>query len=263
MGLPKGSSYYVHWGQVAKGSRRMLLKFSTHGGNIRHLGSLLPFSLSNLTANYISDFDKSTQDCNKWSWEFQATDGELSISLVLMNESGLFGVDQRPLACWQPSVEGRRLMEGAGLAFPVAAELRLWPQTGCSPGFLRKLPMWREFVSSSESRRKSWPETVQRKALEGGRDGDMQPKCGCWHSLWQAKPQPTQRCPSRTLCKNHVFKLGNNIEPGVLIHTLFSPQAPTPHSHTLFSWAPKSLQLVTAALKFKDACSLEEKPWLT
>ena len=123
MGLPKGSSYYVHWGQVAKGGRRMLLKFNTHGGNIRHIGSLLPFSLSNLTANYISDFDKSTQDCNKWGWEFQATDGELSISLVLMNESGLFGVDQRPLACWQPSVEGRWLMEGAGLAFPVAAEL--------------------------------------------------------------------------------------------------------------------------------------------
>ena len=24
-------------------------------------------------------------------------------------------------------------------------------------------------------------------------------------------------------------------------------------------WAPKSLQMVTAAMKFKDACSLEEK----
>ena len=27
----------------------------------------------------------------------------------------------------------------------------------------------------------------------------------------------------------------------------------------IFSWAPKSLQMVTAAMKFKDACSLEEK----
>ena len=26
-----------------------------------------------------------------------------------------------------------------------------------------------------------------------------------------------------------------------------------------FSWAPKSLQIVTAAMKLKDACSLEEK----
>ena len=30
---------------------------------------------------------------------------------------------------------------------------------------------------------------------------------------------------------------------------------------TLFSWAPKSLQVVTAAMKFKDTCSLEEKLW--
>ena len=28
-------------------------------------------------------------------------------------------------------------------------------------------------------------------------------------------------------------------------------------------WAPKSLQMVIAAMKFKDACSLEEKLWPT
>ena len=28
---------------------------------------------------------------------------------------------------------------------------------------------------------------------------------------------------------------------------------------TLFLWAPKSLQMVTAAMKLKDTCSLEEK----
>ena len=28
---------------------------------------------------------------------------------------------------------------------------------------------------------------------------------------------------------------------------------------TLLSWTPKSLQIVTAAMKLKDACSLEEK----
>ena len=32
---------------------------------------------------------------------------------------------------------------------------------------------------------------------------------------------------------------------------------------TLFSWAPKSLQIVTAAMKLKDTCSLEEKLWPT
>ena len=32
---------------------------------------------------------------------------------------------------------------------------------------------------------------------------------------------------------------------------------------TLFFWAPKSLQMVTAAMKLKDAYSLEEKLWPT
>ena len=31
------------------------------------------------------------------------------------------------------------------------------------------------------------------------------------------------------------------------------------HSERLFSWAPKSLQMVTVAMKLKDSCSLEEK----
>ena len=32
---------------------------------------------------------------------------------------------------------------------------------------------------------------------------------------------------------------------------------------TFFSWAPESLQMVTTAMKFRDACSLEEKLWPT
>ena len=32
---------------------------------------------------------------------------------------------------------------------------------------------------------------------------------------------------------------------------------------TSFSWAPKSLQIVSAAMKLKDTCSLEEKLWPT
>ena len=31
----------------------------------------------------------------------------------------------------------------------------------------------------------------------------------------------------------------------------------------LFSWAPKLLQMVIAAMKLKDTCSLEEKLWQT
>ena len=33
----------------------------------------------------------------------------------------------------------------------------------------------------------------------------------------------------------------------------------TIETENLFSWAPKSLQMVTAAMKLKDHCSLEEK----
>ena len=32
---------------------------------------------------------------------------------------------------------------------------------------------------------------------------------------------------------------------------------------TLFSWPPKSLQMVIADMKLKDACSLDEKLWPT
>ena len=35
------------------------------------------------------------------------------------------------------------------------------------------------------------------------------------------------------------------------------------NSERLFSWALTSLQLVTVAMKLKDACSLEEKLWPT
>ena len=36
------------------------------------------------------------------------------------------------------------------------------------------------------------------------------------------------------------------------------------NTHTnKISWAPKSLQMVTAVMKLKDACSLEEKLWPT
>ena len=31
----------------------------------------------------------------------------------------------------------------------------------------------------------------------------------------------------------------------------------------VFSWAPKSLQMVTTAMRLKDTWSLEEKPWQT
>ena len=42
--------------------------------------------------------------------------------------------------------------------------------------------------------------------------------------------------------------------------TLWQIDGQTMETMTDFFWAPKSLQMVTAAMKLKDACSLEEKP---
>ena len=37
----------------------------------------------------------------------------------------------------------------------------------------------------------------------------------------------------------------------------------TMETETLLSWVPKSLQMVTAVMKLKNACSFEEKLWQT
>ena len=39
--------------------------------------------------------------------------------------------------------------------------------------------------------------------------------------------------------------------------TVWQIDGETMETVTLFSWAPKSLQMVTTAMKLKDACSLE------
>ena len=41
--------------------------------------------------------------------------------------------------------------------------------------------------------------------------------------------------------------------------TSWQIEGETMETVTDFSWAPKSLQMVTAPMKLKDACSLEEK----
>ena len=46
-------------------------------------------------------------------------------------------------------------------------------------------------------------------------------------------------------------------------HFMSSRWGKNGNSERLFSWAPKSLQMVTVAMKLKDTCSLEEKLWPT
>ena len=51
------------------------------------------------------------------------------------------------------------------------------------------------------------------------------------------------------------------VAPGPIIS--WQTDGETMETVTLFSWAPKSLQMVTAAMKLKDTGSLEEKLWPT
>ena len=70
--------------------------------------------------------------------------------------------------------------------------------------------------------------------------------------------------PSYFLCEQNssVISLRHKIDehdPWLTPAKSTNPQ----YWQTLFSWSLKSLQMVTAVMKLKDACSLEEKPWQT
>ena len=70
--------------------------------------------------------------------------------------------------------------------------------------------------------------------------------------------------------KSHLMKVKEESEKPGLKLNIQKMKIPSLHGkemrkqwQTLFSWAPKSVQMVTATMKLKDACSLEEKPWET
>jgi len=50
-----------------------------------------------------------------------------------------------------------------------------------------------------------------------------------------------------------------NKDHGIWSHHFMQIDGETMETVSLFSWAPKSLQMVTAAVKLEDTCSLEEK----
>ena len=49
-----------------------------------------------------------------------------------------------------------------------------------------------------------------------------------------------------------------NEDHGIRSHSFMANGETKETRQTLFSWAPKSLQILSAAMKLKDACSLEE-----
>ena len=56
------------------------------------------------------------------------------------------------------------------------------------------------------------------------------------------------------------FNIQKNKDHGIWSHNYMANRwGNNGSSERLFFWAPKSLEMVTAAMKLKDACSLEEK----
>ena len=70
---------------------------------------------------------------------------------------------------------------------------------------------------------------------------------------------------SKEELKSHLTKVEESEKGGLKQIMAFGPitswqiDGETMETVTDFSWAPRLLQMVTAAIKSKDACSLEEK----
>ena len=79
-----------------------------------------------------------------------------------------------------------------------------------------------------------------------------------WCSLWSTPPHHTQR----QLRPWAAQSLWSDIW-GSSFLTDWKSTYPALPGPILFSWAPKSLQAVTVAMKLKDSCSLEGKLWQT
>ena len=61
---------------------------------------------------------------------------------------------------------------------------------------------------------------------------------------------------SEKLAYNSIFKKKKNLTTCPIMANRWGKNG---NSDRLFSWVPKSVHMVTAALKLKDACYLEEK----
>ena len=75
---------------------------------------------------------------------------------------------------------------------------------------------------------------------------------------WREQEVRGKDFPASPVVKNSC----NAREQGLICHFMANRWGNSGNSDRLpFSWSPKSLQMVTAATKLKDACSLEEKLW--
>ena len=78
---------------------------------------------------------------------------------------------------------------------------------------------------------------------------------------WRGTEEPfdgSERGKWKSLLKTQLSK---NKEHGIQSHHFLAMGKQWKEWQTLFSWAPKSLQMVTTPMKLTDACSFEEKLW--
>ena len=81
--------------------------------------------------------------------------------------------------------------------------------------------------------------------------------------LWQKSEEELKSLLMKVKEESEKVGLKLNIQKTKIMasgpSTSWQTDGETIERNRLFSWAPKSLQMVTAAMKSKDACSLEEK----
>ena len=125
---------------------------------------------------------------------------------------------------------------------------------------------------------KRWCKTQQSKNKDHGiqshQFSSVAQSCPTlWDPMYRSTPGLPVHHQLSEFTQTHVHRVSDAIQ---LSHPLSSPSPPAPntsfivirwgnngHCENLFSWAQKSLQMVTSAMNLKDACSLKEKLWQT
>ena len=154
--------------------------------------------------------------------------------------------------------------------------------TGMATSFTGRSMEWKYTASCQEfqdgdSREKLNIQSTARPCMKW--NSDLQPTAACpenrlikdnqprklsafYKPFMQEGRRPPQQWQSRKP-KNLLATIGFNSQWSVTI-TSWQIDGETGGTVADFIfWAPKSLQMVTAAMKLKDACSLEEKLWPT
>ena len=111
--------------------------------------------------------------------------------------------------------------------------------------------MWNTGLDESQAGIKTARRNI--KNLRYADDTTLMPESEDLKNSWCGRKRRVKK-----LALNSTFKNLQSWHPVPSLHGKYMRKK-WKQRQIFFSWAPKSLQTVTAAMKFKDACSLEEK----